>query len=224
METTRQPGRAATVVAAMLLPRGSPRARRRGDLLRLALAVLGVGVTAAFSSGNKVSAAERHVFVFVNRLPDAASPFLYTLMQAGNFAAVFVAAAAALAARRPRLALALVVGGTSAWLLAKAVKRQVERGRPDDLLPGVVFHGPQALGLGYPSGHAAVAALIVTVAGPYLTRPVRWAGWGVVWVVAVARVYTGAHLPLDVLGGVFLGWGVGSLVNLVFSTPAPRDL
>ena len=60
----------------------------------------------------------------------------------------------------------------------------------------------------------------MTLAGRYLTRPARWAGWGVVWVVALARVYTGAHLPLDVVGGVFLGWGVGSLVNLIVGSPA----
>ena len=91
-------------------------------------------------------------------------------MQAGSLAAVFVTAGLALAARRPRLAVALAAGGTTTWLLAKVVKQLVERGRPEALLHDVVVYGPAATGLGFPSGHAAVAAAIMTVAGPYLTR------------------------------------------------------
>ena len=83
----------------------------------------------------------------------------------------------------------------------------------------MVIRGPAATGLGFPSGHAAVAALIMTAAGPYLTRPARWTGWVVVGLVAFNRVFIGAHFPLDVVGGLCLGWSIGSLVNLAFGTP-----
>jgi undecaprenyl-diphosphatase len=53
-----------------------------------------------------------------------------------------------------------------------------------------------------------------------LTNPARVAGWVVVGLVAAARVYVGAHLPLDAAGGIFLGWAVGGLVNLVLGVPA----
>ncbi len=79
--------------------------------------------------------------------------------------------------------------------------------------------GLAATGLGFPSGHAAVAAAIMTVAAAYLTRPARIAGWLVVGLVAAARVYVGAHLPLDAAGGLFLGWAVGSIINLLLGTP-----
>ena len=98
------------------------RTRRTGDLVRVGLASLGLLLASLFSTGNQISALERHVFRVVNGLSGAASPVLYAVMQAGNFVAVFVAAGLALAARRRPLALALVVGGTAAWLLAKAVK------------------------------------------------------------------------------------------------------
>lgn len=70
---------------------------------------------------------------------------------------------------------------------------------------------------GFPSGHAAVAAALVTVVSPFLTRPARMAVWIIVWLVAPARVFVGAHLPWDVAGGVFLGWGVGSRVNVILA-------
>jgi undecaprenyl-diphosphatase len=87
------------------------------------------------------------------------------------------------------------------------------------VLDGVVIYGPAATGLGFPSGHAAVAAAIMTVAGPYLTGSARVAGWVVVGVVAFTRVLIGAHLPLDALGGLLLGWAVGSATNLVLGRP-----
>ena len=143
-------------------------------------------------------------------------------MQAGSFPAVFVTAGLALVARRPRLAVALAAGGTATWLLAKVVKQVVDRGRPEALLHDVVVYGPSATGLGFPSGHAAVAALIMTVAAPYLTRRARVAGWVVVGLVAFTRVLIGAHFPLDALGGLLLGWTVGSVTNLLLGTPDGR--
>ena len=141
-------------------------------------------------------------------------------MQAGSFPAVFVTAGLALVARRPRLAVALAAGGTATWLLAKAIKQLVDRGRPEAVLHDVVVYGPSATGLGFPSGHAAVAALIMTVAAPYLTRPAKIAGWVVVGLVAFTRVLIGAHFPLDALGGLLLGWAVGSATNWLLGTPA----
>jgi glycosyltransferase 2 family protein len=218
-KATQPKGPLATLTAAVLLPREAKYTRRRVDLLRLALAALGLCATGLLVSGSRVSAPERRVFVFINRLPGTAEPVLWIVMQAGAFGAVFVAAGLALAARRRRLAVALVAGGTGTWLAAKVVKLVVERDRPAGLLHDVVIRGPAATGLGFPSGHAAVATLIMTVAGPYLTRPARWTGWVVVGLVAFNRVFIGAHFPVDVAGGLCLGWSLGSLVNLVFGTP-----
>ena len=140
-------------------------------------------------------------------------------MQAGSLAAVFVAAGLALAARRPRLAADLAASGTAAWVAAKLVKPVVHRGRPEALLPGVAVYGRPQTGLGFPSGHAAVAAAMMTAAAPHLPPPARAAGWAAVGLVATARMYVGAHLPLDVAGGLLLGWTVGSAVRLAPHAP-----
>ena len=71
------------------------------------------------------------------------------------------------------------------------------------------------------SGHAAVAVALAVVAFPYLGRRARWAVGGLAVFVCVARVYVGAHLPLDVVGGAALGLVVGAVVRLVSGRPAP---
>ena len=43
--------------------------------------------------------------------------------------------------------------------------------------------------------------------------------WALAWAVALARVYVGAHLPLDIVGGAAAGWAIGSLVHWVFGVP-----
>ncbi|MPZ71257.1 MAG: phosphatase PAP2 family protein, partial [Actinobacteria bacterium] len=70
-------------------------------------------------------------------------------------------------------------------------------------------------GLGFVSGHAAVATALATViaayTGPALTITVAV----LAATVALARIYVGAHLPLDVIGGAALGWAIGSLIHFL---------
>jgi undecaprenyl-diphosphatase len=46
--------------------------------------------------------------------------------------------------------------------------------------------------------------------------------WVLVWAVGLARIYVGAHLPLDVFGGIAFGWAVGAAVHLVLGSPSKR--
>jgi undecaprenyl-diphosphatase len=165
-----------------------------------------------------VFAFDANLFRLVNQLPGAVGRPLLVVMQLGALAAVLVAAAVALAARRPRLAGDLALSGSLAWALARLVKGLVGGARPVALLDGVVVRGFDT-GLGYPSGHVAVAAALATAAGPWLPRPARRAAWWVAWLVALGRVYAGAHLPLDVLGGAALGWAVAAAVHLALGAP-----
>ena len=135
-------------------------------------------------------------------------------MQAGSLAAVFITGVFALVAHRPRLAGLIVLAGGSAWILAKFVKRIVERGPPVGLVPDVIIRGAAQMGGGFPSGHAAVAAAMATVACPISPHGAALVAWLVVALVALSRVYIGAHLPLDSVAGVLVGWVTGSAINL----------
>jgi len=97
---------------------------------------------------------------------------------------------------------------------AKLVKRLVHRPRPAALLPATHRRGPAATGLGYLSGHAGVAAALGAAALPHLGPAGRTLTLAAIPAVGLTRVYVGAHLPLDVIGGAALGVAVDAAVTL----------
>ena len=199
------------------------------DLAGLALGV-GTFVGTAALARRPISRTEVQAFRTVNDLPGAAFPAVWLPMQYGTFGTVPVSAVLALARNRPRLALAIGVGGTTAWVSAKVLKRLVGRGRPANVVDDVLLRGVEEGDLGFPSGHAAVSAALTVVALPSVTGGWRWSLAALSGFVPLARMYVGAHLPLDVVGGSALGLAIGSAVNLLIPTrpgggePDPEEL
>jgi undecaprenyl-diphosphatase len=162
----------------------------------------------------RVGAFEERTFRTVNRLPASLNAPVWVVMQAGNLAAV--PAVAVIVGRRRRSAgIGAAVAGSSVWALSKVIKRRVGRGRPADHLTGVIVRGRGQSGLGFPSGHAAVAVALAVTAGRVASPTGRRLAWVTAAAVGGARQYVGAHLPLDVAGGVALGAAAGALTNLV---------
>ena len=187
-------------------------------------ALLATAGFAAFTGGAvlarkpEVSDAERQVFAAVNGLPAVAHVPVWAVMQLGSLGGVFATAGVLARTGHPRIATRAAVWGTATWLSAKAVKRLVRRARPGGVLDVARVLGREQGGLGYPSGHAAVAATLGAVVVPVL--PPRWrsAGWAAALAVGPARVFVGAHLPLDVAGGIAFGVGVAAVGHLVERT------
>jgi undecaprenyl-diphosphatase len=189
-----------------------------------ALLVLAGGVALLLSSipvhARSISGFEKRAFRVVNDLTSAIYPVpAWIFMQLGNFLVVPATVLVALIARRFRLAATLALAGFSTYVLAKVVKHFVERGRPELFLPDVHIRGAASHGLGFVSGHAAVICALVVAAWPYLGRRFRITAVTLALVVAVLRIYVGAHLPLDIVGGIGLGVACGGLARLVLGAP-----
>lgn len=191
---------------------------RKRHALKTAIA-LGILVLSALPLGRSVGSWESDAFFALNGLPGWIFPPVWLAMQAGNLLAVPFVAAVALSARRIRLSLDLSVAGLSAWFLATLIKALVERARPAELLQDVILRGAPRAGHGFVSGHAAVAASLAAAVAPYLSKRWKAVVWLVAAIVAFGRVYVGAHLPLDVVGGAAMGWAIGSLVHVALGEP-----
>jgi glycosyltransferase 2 family protein len=173
--------------------------------LRWAIGVAVLAGTILPLHRDRIGPREQEAFRVVNSLPDRLYAPAWTVMQLGALAAAPATASVALLAGNRALARRLMTGGTMAWASAKVVKAVVRRGRPAALLGGVRSRGPESRGLGYLSGHAAVSTALAAAAYPHLGPRGRRLALASASVVAVSRIYVGAHLPLDVAGGVALG-------------------
>ena len=180
---------------------------------------LGVGLAALMATAgavrrDRVGAWEAGTFRAVNGLPDALYPPAWAVMQLGAFGAVPASAFTAWRAGDGELAARLLLGGTGAWAAAKLVKQVVRRPRPVALLPGIHGRGRDAAGLGYLSGHAAVAVALGAAAMPRLGPTGRALTLTAMPLVGLTRLYVGAHLPLDIAGGAALGLAAGAAADL----------
>jgi len=187
--------------------------RQHSESLVPSLASVALIDTVRRAKTSQVSAAEERVFRLFNDRSDAIHVPVWAVMQSGSLAAVFVVAGDLLRRGQRRRAVAAAIAGTIAWGGVKKVKPMIGRGRPEHHLDEVTVRGEAQSGLGYPSGHSAVAFTLALIATGESSRAKQVAALTVAGVTAAARMYVGAHLPLDIAGGVAIGVLGGRAAN-----------
>lgn len=115
-----------------------------------------------------------------------------------------------------------VVGTTavSAWFIAHFFKDYFQTLRPFDALSSVK---PLLLetGFAFPSGHATFFMALATALWFYHKRLAVFFGISAI-LIGLARVSAGIHWPVDILGGLFLGYAVGVTLYKLLSGIASR--
>jgi uncharacterized membrane protein YbhN (UPF0104 family) len=164
---------------------------------------------------------EKNLFTTLNGLPNQLDSFFHLVYALGALWALALVIIAALVFKRWRLARDLAIGGLVTWALARVVGALVVEN--SDLLHSlntVVRIDKDAPG--FPAVRVAIIVAVISVASPYLTRPIRRLGQVLVLIMAISSLYLGATLPDGALAAVALGWTVAALVHLAFGSPGGR--
>ena len=198
--------------------------RIRRDFVVVAASLAVFAGCALLVADGRVGSIERAVFRAVNGLPDWLYGPMLLFQYLGVLAMPLVVAVGALAFRRWRLAAALVLVVPLKLALERVVKLLVQRERPGTTVADAVLRGVHPGGLSFVSGHAIITFAIAGLLGLVLPRR-----WGIVAFMlaslnAVARVYLGAHNPLDVVGGAAIGLAIAAGLDLVFDVARGRGV
>lgn len=197
-----------------------PHIRRLQEVPKLAAGAAVLVITARIAA-HGVPDWEVTLFEKLNRIDGRIEPVLWAPMQLGSlFGPPFVAMGSWIAWKKWRPTAGALVVGIGAWQSAKIVKNVIQRPRPGDYLTEIVRRsGTPSDGLGFISGHSAVAFALAAIVSPYLCRRDRVLAYTLAGLVAFARIHVGAHFPLDTVGGAGLGICLAYGYHLVVGVP-----
>jgi uncharacterized membrane protein YbhN (UPF0104 family) len=136
----------------------------------------------------------------------------------GSIWAVLAVTAVLLVLRQLRVAGYAALTGAGAWGLALLLNEVLGTHAISGLDVAVrIGDGPV-----YPVANvAAITALSFGIA-PFIVRPLRRVFVLVIVLVCGAAMYLGAGFPADVLGGLFVGFGIAALVRVLLGAPGGR--
>lgn len=193
---------------------------RRGWFLLVAATVI-TGASAWLATTGALDDADRRLFRVINNLPEYLRWPLWFVQLPGVLGAPLVIAAVGAATGRFRhTAAAVCLIPIKLTVEYEVIKALVDRPRPGAWISGALLRGVPAAGSAFPSGHAVILFGAATLTAPYLGRRGAAAAFVFAVLAATARIYLGAHTPLDVIGGAACGVAVGSLLGVIFGLPA----
>lgn len=190
--------------------------RRRVDAVAVVVGLAILVPCALLARDGTVVGVELAVFHAINGLPEALSPAMRGAQLFGILAVGPIAAAVAALLRRWRLAIACLLVTAGKLAAERGVWEIVQRSRPGTTVSdAIVRGGTPTSGASFVSGHVVLLTGLAWVVTPRLRGRWRFVPAAVVALVMFARVYLGAHAPLDVIGGVGLGLIVGGVASLI---------
>ena len=138
--------------------------------------------------------------------------FMWLATQLGNMLTAFITAFLLFILNYRRLAIVIIFGTLTLWLLVEIIKALSDRDRPFLTLDKTRVIGWRDKGDSFPSGHTTQIFFLMTLFIHHFQPgvPVTIALYAVAALVGFTRIYVGAHYPRDVIAGVVLGsvWGI----------------
>jgi glycosyltransferase 2 family protein len=188
--------------------------RFRNPTVQLVLAIILFTASAIIVSDDKMATWEKLVFNAVYGLPNGLNPVFQLLNQLGNITVLLALAIIMLFKKHYSIVIRMLMAGLLAEILAHIGKGLVGRPRPIEYIADLILRDP-TYGVGFPSGHTAVATAVALACWQYLPKGYKWIT--PVWIIGVAmsRMYVGVHAPMDLVGGFAIGWASYALFKHV---------
>ena len=210
------------VLSSVWLPSGAWPAlfaalRVQRTLVAMLLLFALIAVSLVWSAGQRL---DTWIFLFLNLRgyhPRWLDRVMWLATQLGNMVTAFLLAGLFFVLDARRLAVEVILGTLTLWLLVETIKALTDRARPFLDLAETRIIGWRERGRSFPSGHTAQTFFLMTLLShqfqPGLGGTV--ALYAVAVLVGFTRMYVGAHYPRDVIGGAVLGSVWGILATLV---------
>lgn len=183
---------------------------QRGLLVLIFLFAL-VTLSLIWSAGQRLDA---WVFMLFNMrgYPKWMDRLMWLVTQLGNMLTAFIAAFLFFILNDRRLAIEIIFGTLTLWLMVEMIKALSDRDRPFLTFDKTRVIGRREKGDSFPSGHTTQIFFLTTlfVQSFQLEMVESIALYAVAALVGFTRIYLGAHYPRDVIAGVVLGsvWGI----------------
>jgi membrane-associated phospholipid phosphatase len=188
---------------------------QRGLVVLLSLFAL-VTLSLIWSAGQRL---DTRVFMLFNMrvYPMWLDRCMWLATQLGNMLAAFIAAFVFFLLNFRDLAVEIIFGTLTLWLLVETIKTLSDRDRPFLTLDKARVIGWREKGDSFPSGHTTQIFFLMTLIIHHFQLGIveTAALYAVAALVGFTRIYVGAHYPRDVIAGIVLGSVWGILATLV---------
>jgi len=153
----------------------------------------------------------RGLFLFFNAWQHLVPGSVWAHFTTFGDAAVAMAMMLPFAGRRPDVLWAAMIALVLGAVVTTGLKDLLDVTRPPGVIPPgqIMVYGPVHINDSFPSGHTFTAWTLASILWVHLGRTWRNTLVTLAALVGVSRMVLGVHWPMDVLGGMGLGWLVG---------------